>query len=117
MSELAGKVADRVAVRLGDEDSVSTVSGGQQPYAGLVRGSSGPALLFIRLFEQSGELSRHQRTDQVVHVRVAAVEGHAAHAGAFCHVGEGCPAYPHLKNTLTGGVEQRVVSVTLRRHV
>lgn len=55
LGELAWRVADRVAVRLGDEDSVSPVSGGQHPCAGLVRGSSGPALLFIRLYEHSGE--------------------------------------------------------------
>ena len=45
-------VAEIVADRLGDEDSVAELSGGAQPYAGLLRGSSGPALLFIRLYEQ-----------------------------------------------------------------
>jgi hypothetical protein len=48
-------VVERVADRLGDEDSVATVSGGQHPYAGLVRGSSGPALLFLRVYEQTGD--------------------------------------------------------------
>lgn len=50
-SEVAGVVADR----LGPEDGVPTVSGRQHPYAGLVRGSSGPALLFIRLYEHTGD--------------------------------------------------------------
>jgi hypothetical protein len=48
-------VAQAVADRLGTVDSVGEVSGGSQPYAGLMRGSAGPALLFIRLYEQVGE--------------------------------------------------------------
>lgn len=52
------QVADVVADRLGDEDSVPEVSSGpsgEHPYAGLIRGSSGPALMFLRLHEQSGD--------------------------------------------------------------
>jgi tRNA A-37 threonylcarbamoyl transferase component Bud32 len=48
------RVADLVAGRLGDEDDVETVSGGEHPYAGLTRGSSGPALFFLRLYERFG---------------------------------------------------------------
>jgi hypothetical protein len=47
----AAQIAEIVAGRLGDEDSVAGLSGGDHPYAGLVRGSSGPALLFLRLYE------------------------------------------------------------------
>jgi hypothetical protein len=47
-------VAEIVADRLGSEESVPTVSGGQHPRAGLLWGSSGPALLFIRLYELLG---------------------------------------------------------------
>ena len=36
-------------------DDVSTISGGTRPYAGLIRGSSGPALLFLRMYERFGE--------------------------------------------------------------
>jgi hypothetical protein len=53
--EAAWTVARVVADRLGDEDDVPTVSGGANPYAGLIRGSSGPALFFLRLYEQSGD--------------------------------------------------------------
>jgi len=53
--DAAWQVADAVAERLGDEDGVADVSGGQHPYAGLLRGSSGPALMFIRLYEHSGD--------------------------------------------------------------
>jgi hypothetical protein len=44
-----------VADRLGDEQSVPEVSGGEHPYAGLLRGSSGPALLFLRLHAETGD--------------------------------------------------------------
>ncbi|MGH3775069.1 MAG: class III lanthionine synthetase LanKC [Pseudonocardiaceae bacterium] len=48
-------VAQAVADRLGSQDSVGEVSGGSHPYAGLMRGSAGPALLFLRLYEQLGQ--------------------------------------------------------------
>jgi hypothetical protein len=51
----ADEVVRIVAARLGDEDSVATVSGGEHPYAGLMRGSSGAALLFIRRYERTGD--------------------------------------------------------------
>jgi hypothetical protein len=51
----AVQVAEVVADRLGDEDSVAELSGGEHPHAGLVRGSSGPALLFLRLYEHFGD--------------------------------------------------------------
>jgi hypothetical protein len=53
--DAAHEVAQAVADRLGDEESVSTISGGEHPYAGLLRGSSGPALMFIRLYEHTGD--------------------------------------------------------------
>jgi hypothetical protein len=46
------EIADIVAERLGDADSVAETSGGEHPYAGLLRGSSGLALMFLRLHEQ-----------------------------------------------------------------
>ncbi|MGH4003272.1 MAG: class III lanthionine synthetase LanKC, partial [Pseudonocardiaceae bacterium] len=48
-------VAEAVADRLGDEDAVGEVSGGSHPHAGLMHGSAGPALLFLRLYEQVGQ--------------------------------------------------------------
>ena len=48
----AVQIAEIVADRLGDEDDVGEISGGEHPRAGLIRGSSGPALLFLRLYEQ-----------------------------------------------------------------
>ncbi|MGH4008142.1 MAG: class III lanthionine synthetase LanKC [Pseudonocardiaceae bacterium] len=48
-------VADIVADRLGDENAVGEVSGGVHPRAGLMHGSAGIALLFLRLYEQVGQ--------------------------------------------------------------
>ncbi|WP_433349058.1 class III lanthionine synthetase LanKC [Microtetraspora malaysiensis] len=49
--EVVGVCADR----LGGPDDVPEVSGGANPRAGLMFGSSGPALLFLRAFERSGD--------------------------------------------------------------
>lgn len=51
----AAEVADVLADELGDEEDVPTVSGGTHTYAGLFRGSSGPALFFLRLYQHFGE--------------------------------------------------------------
>ncbi|WKK26615.1 class III lanthionine synthetase LanKC [Streptomyces olivoreticuli] len=51
------RAAELVGERLGPVDSVPAVSGGGSPYAGLMRGSSGPALLFLRLYERTGDTS------------------------------------------------------------
>lgn len=50
-------VGEVLAGRLGEAELADT-SGGDHPYAGLVRGSSGPALLFLRLHDHTGE-GRH----------------------------------------------------------
>ena len=49
------QIADIVAERLGDVDGVARTSGGDEPYAGLLRGSSGPALMFLRLHEHRAD--------------------------------------------------------------
>jgi tRNA A-37 threonylcarbamoyl transferase component Bud32 len=51
----AFQVADIVAARLGEEDAVGEISGGAHPHAGLMHGSAGIALLFLRLYEQVGQ--------------------------------------------------------------
>ncbi|MFG3505827.1 class III lanthionine synthetase LanKC [Streptomyces sp. NPDC047821] len=48
-------VAREVAARLGPAGGVPGTSGGGHPHAGLMRGSSGPALLFVRLYEHTGD--------------------------------------------------------------
>jgi serine/threonine protein kinase len=49
------EIADLVAGRLGNEESVAQTSGGDKPYAGLLKGSSGPALMFMRLHERRAD--------------------------------------------------------------
>jgi tRNA A-37 threonylcarbamoyl transferase component Bud32 len=49
------RAAERVADRLGTAEGVGTISGGDHPYAGLMHGSSGPALMFLRLYEHTGD--------------------------------------------------------------
>lgn len=51
----AMEMAEEVADQLGDESDVAAISGGAHPYAGLIRGSSGPALLFLRLYDRFGD--------------------------------------------------------------
>lgn len=55
LRDAAIRVADAVAGRLGPDDAVPETSGGDRPYAGLLRGSAGPALLFLRWYERTGE--------------------------------------------------------------
>ncbi|HKT00799.1 MAG TPA: class III lanthionine synthetase LanKC, partial [Rugosimonospora sp.] len=64
LAAAAGRAADLVAGALldpadpdapSDVDVTPLVSGGQSPYAGLTRGGAGPALLFLRRFELTGD--------------------------------------------------------------
>jgi serine/threonine protein kinase len=49
------RAAELVAEQLGDEQSVPTTSGGPNPYAGLMRGSAGAALLLLRAYDDTGD--------------------------------------------------------------
>ncbi len=49
------RAAEMVADRLGAAEDVGTISGGDHPYAGLMQGSSGPALMFLRFYEHTGD--------------------------------------------------------------
>lgn len=53
----ATRIIDLVADRLGGPDDVPELSGEGHPRAGLLYGSSGPALLFLHAYEQSGDSS------------------------------------------------------------
>lgn len=48
------EMAEVIADDLGDVDDVPETSGDHDPYAGLTRGSSGPALFFLRLYDRTG---------------------------------------------------------------
>jgi len=58
LAEQASRAVDLVAERLGDVTSVPEVSGEEYPYAGLLYGSSGPALLFLHEYARTGDPSR-----------------------------------------------------------
>src|SRR5262249_21222907 len=55
LRENALPAADHVAARVGGENAVGDISGGAHPRAGLMYGSAGIALLFLRLYEQLGQ--------------------------------------------------------------
>lgn len=55
LHEAARRAAQLVADRLGAVDDVAELSGNGLPFAGLLRGSSGPALLFVRMYERTGD--------------------------------------------------------------
>ncbi|HEV7897688.1 MAG TPA: class III lanthionine synthetase LanKC, partial [Planosporangium sp.] len=55
LRQAADRAVELVAERLGDVESVAETSSLDQPYAGLFRGSSGPALLFLRMYDATGD--------------------------------------------------------------
>ncbi|MEO5877821.1 MAG: class III lanthionine synthetase LanKC [Streptosporangiaceae bacterium] len=54
-TDLADDIVQHCADRLGGPEDVGEVSGGEHSRAGLMHGSSGPALLFLRAYELSGD--------------------------------------------------------------
>ncbi|MEV7006488.1 class III lanthionine synthetase LanKC [Streptosporangium sp. NPDC051022] len=55
LTELAHRITGICADRLGGPDDVPEISGGTNPRAGLMYGSSGPALLFLHAYERTGD--------------------------------------------------------------
>lgn len=55
--QAALRAAELVAERLGDVDSVAETSGGDEPLAGLMQGSSGAAWLLMRAYDRTGDVS------------------------------------------------------------
>jgi tRNA A-37 threonylcarbamoyl transferase component Bud32 len=57
LREAALRAAGLVADRLGEvpDDDAPTISGGENPYAGLMRGWSGQALLLLRAYDDTGD--------------------------------------------------------------
>jgi hypothetical protein len=54
-AETASRAVELCAERIGGPQDVPEVSGGDNPRAGLMHGSSGPALLFLHAYESSGD--------------------------------------------------------------
>ena len=53
--DLAYRIVDITADRLGGPDDVPAISGGANPHAGLMYGSAGVALLFLHAYERTGD--------------------------------------------------------------
>jgi len=93
------EIADLVAERLGDADSVAQISGGAEPHAGLLRGSSGPALMFLRLHEcrSDGGLLDLAATAIRQDLRRCVLSRHGA-----LHVNEGWRTLPYIADGSVG---------------
>ncbi|TDQ00228.1 class III lanthionine synthetase LanKC [Labedaea rhizosphaerae] len=61
--EPAMRAVDQVADRLGGVTDMPEISGGDHPRAGLMFGSSGPALLFLHAYEQTGDSNLLDRAE------------------------------------------------------
>lgn len=55
LTDLAYRIVDITADRLGGPDDVPEISGGTNPHAGLMYGSAGLALLFVHAYERTGD--------------------------------------------------------------
>jgi len=96
-----------VADRLGGPEDLPTVSGGGNPRAGLMRGSSGPALLFLHLYEDTGDSNWLDLADTALRQdlrRCVTVTGDGR-----MHVNEGRRTMPYLAHGSAG------IGLVLRR--
>ncbi|MER5333594.1 class III lanthionine synthetase LanKC [Micromonospora sp. NPDC002717] len=92
LRDAAWRAAERVVDRLAD-DPGPDVSGGRHPYAGLLRGRTGPALLLVRLHELTGDpaLLEHAATALRQDLRRCVVR-----PGGALEVNEGWRTMPYL---------------------
>jgi hypothetical protein len=96
--DAAWRIAAHIADGLGGEDAVPEISGGSNPYAGLIRGSSGAALLFLRL---------HDRRPDPALLDLAAVAlrqdlRRCVQSGGGLEVNEGWRTMPYLADGSVG---------------
>jgi hypothetical protein len=110
--DAAKRLTQTVADRLGPVDSVATTSGGDQPLAGLLRGASGPALLFVRMYERTGEpeLLDHARIALRQDLRRCVRLEHPGRSDQL-HVNEGHRTLPYLALGSAG------IGLVLRRYL
>lgn len=104
------RAAELVAERLGTVESVATVSGGTHPYAGLMRGSSGPALFFLRLYERTGDEAFLRMSRQALRQDLRRC---MTRDNGMMHVNEGWRTMPYLS---TGSVGIGLVLDQYLRH-
>ncbi|GII55608.1 serine/threonine protein kinase [Planotetraspora thailandica] len=91
--ETAGMMADRLPRQ------VPGVSGAAGPYAGLMYGASGPALLFVRLFERTGDVQWLDRAEEALRLDLARC---VVQADGSLQVNEGCRTMPYLDRGSVG---------------
>jgi tRNA A-37 threonylcarbamoyl transferase component Bud32 len=98
LHDAARRATELVVERLGSIDDVGTVSGGDQPYAGLMRGSAGRALLLVRMYERTGEagLLDHAATALRQDLRRCVERGPSEPGPPALHVDEGWRVMPYL---------------------
>ncbi|HEU5158544.1 MAG TPA: class III lanthionine synthetase LanKC [Streptosporangiaceae bacterium] len=98
--DAAVRAADMVADRLGAEDDMADADGAGHPYAGLFDGSSGPALLFIRMFEDSGDPGWLDRAAEALGQDLRRCV--AGPDGTTLYVNEGTRTVPYLNRGSAG---------------
>ncbi|MFF7866165.1 class III lanthionine synthetase LanKC [Streptomyces qaidamensis] len=103
-------VAGTVAERLGSETDVPELSGGRHPRAGLLHGSSGPALLFIRCYETTGD---EVFLDLAATALRQDLRRCVTRSDGALHVNEGWRSLPYLAE---GSAGVAMVLDLLRRH-
>ncbi|GAB3944499.1 class III lanthionine synthetase LanKC [Kribbella albertanoniae] len=96
----AVRVLDLVADRLGDVTDVPEISGGQYPHAGLMYGSSGPALLFIEAFELLGDTGLLDLAE--IAIRQDLRRCSASPDGDMLQVNQGWRTLPYLEEGSAG---------------
>ena len=109
LDDAALRATELVADRLGAVDDVAESSGGAHPLAGLLHGSAGRALLFVRMFERTAEpaLLDHAATALRQDLRrCVRREGHGQ-----LHVNEGWRTLPYLALGSAG------IGLVLRRYL
>jgi class III lanthionine synthetase len=102
----AGLAADR----LGALDSVPETSGGGNPRAGLMRGASGSALLFLALYEDTGDKGWLDHAETALRQDLRRCVRASNGSGAL-HVDEGWRTMPYLADGSAG------IGMVLRRHL
>ena len=108
LREQALAAAALAADRLGTVDSVPETSGGGNPRAGLMRGACGPALLFLRVFEETGDKAWLDNAETAIRQDLRRCVLSSTGSGAL-HVNEGWRTMPYLADGSVG------IGMVLRR--
>ncbi|MFD8788400.1 class III lanthionine synthetase LanKC [Kitasatospora sp. NPDC059599] len=99
LREAALRAAELVAGQLGGAEDVPETSGGRHPHAGLMRGSAGPALMFVRLYEQNRDQAY---LDLAATALRQDVRRCLTRADGAVHVNEGWRSMPYLATGSAG---------------